>query len=271
VICQRDSHTERIDLEQYLISVVAAYVPDSYEAEMYKVMAVLFRTHIRKVFLGEAEDTTEIMEEKIQLSAYTLEEMRTLWQEDFTSEYEAIRKAVSDTEGEVLLYQGELIEPFFHECSAGKTRTLGGYPYLKAADSSQDSRAENYLTMVVLTREELAEAVRAAEGADIVIGESYEDAIRTESSDGLYVSHVSMDVASGETFSMSGERFAKILGLPSPAFSIETYNGKCRILCRGNGSGLGLSLYGADQLALEGVNYREILSRYYQIQLQSGE
>ena len=62
---------------------------------------------------------------------------------------------------------------------------------------------------------------------------------------------------------MTGDEFAYILSLNSPNFQVEEYEGKIRIITKGMGHGLGLSMYGASQLAKSGKGYEEIFKHYY--------
>ncbi len=61
----------------------------------------------------------------------------------------------------------------------------------------------------------------------------------------------------------SGEDFARWLQLASNNFYFEQYKGNLRIICLGKGNGLGLSQYGADQMAKQGKTYKKILKYYY--------
>ena len=53
------------------------------------------------------------------------------------------------------------------------------------------------------------------------------------------------------------------LHLNSACFYLSELDGKIRIVTKGIGHGLGLSQYGANELAKEGKNYQEILRYYY--------
>lgn len=63
--------------------------------------------------------------------------------------------------------------------------------------------------------------------------------------------------------SVTGEEFRTALGLKSSCFSIKEVDGQLRIVTKGLGHGFGLSMYGANELAKEGQNYRDILKYYY--------
>ena len=62
---------------------------------------------------------------------------------------------------------------------------------------------------------------------------------------------------------MSGEAFRRMLGLPSSAFTLQEVNGQTRILCQGQGHGLGFSQYGGNVLAAQGKTYAQILQHYF--------
>ena len=62
---------------------------------------------------------------------------------------------------------------------------------------------------------------------------------------------------------ISGEDFRKRLGLNSACFSIGEADGKIRIVTKGLGHGLGLSEWGANELAKQGKDYIEILKYYF--------
>ena len=76
-------------------------------------------------------------------------------------------------------------------------------------------------------------------------------------------SEYALEVQIGET-SISGEDFRNCLGLNSACFFLKEVEGEVRIVTKGLGHGLGLSQYGASEMAKEGAGYREILQYYYQ-------
>jgi SpoIID/LytB domain protein len=63
--------------------------------------------------------------------------------------------------------------------------------------------------------------------------------------------------------SFSGKEIAEIFSLPSSAFKIKKENGIFIFTCIGRGHNMGMSLYGANFLAKEGKNYKQILCYYY--------
>ena len=63
---------------------------------------------------------------------------------------------------------------------------------------------------------------------------------------------------------MKGTDFRYELNLRSTNLEIEEANNNIVITSKGFGHGVGLSQYGAQELALKGYKYDEILKHYYQ-------
>lgn len=254
------SEGERIPLEEYLTGAVAWYMPDTYEDEAYKAMAVLLRTHVRSK-MGEAQ---EIEEGQLALSRYRIEELETRFGEKFAYQYGRYQKSVEATSGEVLSYEGELIEPYFHQVSAGKTNSLSGYPYLLSVDSEMDIQAENYLSLRTVSAEEfytvLLEACQSDENApkQAVTAEELMKEITVEAGEGEYKQAIIW-----KENRIPAATVKEAFSLPSTAFVLEEYEGRIRIMTKGLGHGIGLSLYGCEKMAEDGKSYREILKHYY--------
>ena len=62
---------------------------------------------------------------------------------------------------------------------------------------------------------------------------------------------------------MKGSTLRSVLGLRSACFEWEVEDGKLVFYVTGYGHGVGMSQYGANQMAKEGADYREILTHYY--------
>ena len=164
-----------------------------------------------------------------------------------------------------MYYDGKPIHAAFHAVSAGKTRDARealqreDEPYLAQADSAMDIPSPDFLKVVFMEKEEfyskLKEACPELEAAPENILESV--VVETRDSSG-YATQVKI----GEK-TVAGEEFRGYLGLNSACFSLKEVENKVRIVTKGLGHGLGLSQYGANELAKEGKNYKEILKHYY--------
>ena len=64
------------------------------------------------------------------------------------------------------------------------------------------------------------------------------------------------------SITLTGREVRTIFGLNSTDFTIEL-NGSAVFSCIGYGHRVGMSQWGADAMAIDGKNYKEILKHYY--------
>ncbi|MCI9502942.1 MAG: SpoIID/LytB domain-containing protein [Hungatella sp.] len=246
-----------VDVEEYLVGVVAKQIPGSYEEEAIKAQAVIARTYVYRQMDGREE----VPESELDLEYLEEEQMEKLWGKPrFLEYYQKIRRAVEETGGEVLKAEGEYIEPLFHRASAGQTRDGDpAHPYLAGVDAREDMEAEDYLTVVLWTPEELTGLVRRIPGGDRVSVDQIPSSIQVIARDSAgYVTEIQFG-----SHSFDGESVRSALGLPSAAYTLEACEGGVRAVCRGQGHGYGLSQYGAHKKAALGMTAEEILAYYY--------
>ena len=245
-----------MDIEEYLAGVVAKQIPLDYQPEAIKAQAVIARTSLAAA-LG-----TEGMELPSSMSR---EEMLTLWGQDgFEKNYHVLEEAILDTQGEILTYGGEPILTSFHAVSAGKTRnapdaSIENAPYLCSVDSSWDIPSPDFLHVTFLEQEDfLKKLQQACPELDVPPDKAMEAfTIEARDSNG-YVTQAK----AGKT-PLSGESARECLGLDSACFYIKEVEGQIRIVTKGLGHGLGLSQFAANEMAKEGMEYREILQYFY--------
>lgn len=256
-----------MDLGTYLVGVVRAEMPASFELEALKAQAAAARTYtLYKLQTGGNHgDTADICTDSTDCQAYISEERaRANWGEN-ANEYEAkIEQAVKETDGETVLYGGVPILAVFHSSSAGLTRAAGevwlnDLPYLQAVDSpEQGDSIPNYYSRVEFTQEELRQKLLAAwPEADLSGGMS--GWLQGPETDGAG-SVASLSVGG---ITVKGSQLRSALGLRSACFEWEVRDGNMVFFVTGFGHGVGLSQYGANQMAADGADYREILTHYY--------
>ncbi|MEY8355900.1 SpoIID/LytB domain-containing protein [Lachnospiraceae bacterium 54-53] len=257
ILLDRKGSESYMDVEEYLPGVVAKQMPADYGKEALRAQAVIARTYI----YGKMNGQNEIKESELHMEYLEEKQMEKLWgSESFVTSYQSVEDAVRSTAKTVMMYDGKLIDPLFHRASTGKTR--GGdenHPYLQAVDSSRDVEAEGFLTMAVWSREDFAGKVNQISGdapvkADQIPG-SCQIVLRDE---GGYVEQLQIG-----TKTYTGEEIQRVLGLPSPAFGFEEYEGGVRVVCQGIGHGYGMSQYGAKCKAEEGWKAEKILPYFY--------
>ncbi len=246
-----------MDLEDYLPGVVARQMPAEFEKEALKAQAILARTYIRKQMGGE----TEIPESALDLDFLEEEQLKALWGTDkFVKYYEKIESAVEDTEGLVITWNGNLIDPLFCRASSGKTRNGDAYhSYLISADSQRDVEADGFLQMKMWTKEEFASLLSGMPEGEDLTPDMVPGCVQVVSRDSAgYIEEIQVG-----NRTCSGDEVQYALGLQSPDFFIEEYDGKIRGVCSGIGHGYGLSQYGANQKARDGWTASDILSYYF--------
>ena len=249
---------EEVPAEEFLTGVVAAEIPAEYGIETLKAQAVLARTYIYRLVDPGLE---RIREEEMDIDCLSMREMEKKWgKEHFKEYYGKIRTAVQETEGLVAEYDGELIEPFYCEASAGKTRKLAAYPYIRSVESPGDLGAGEFLCVRTFTEAEFADKIGRIggprPGSDGIAGKIQ----IIERDDAGYVKRVQIG-----DMDYSGDEVRDSLGLLSSCFRFSSADGKIRVSSKGIGSGYGFSQTGADAMEREqGSEFRELLKYYFQ-------
>ena len=239
-----------VDVEGYLVGIVAKEIPLDYQFEAIKAQVVIARTSLTAALGSGKKEFPESM---------SREEIMELWGQDgFEENYRILEKAVEDTRGEILTYEGEPVNAAFHAVSAGKTRSATE-PYLSSVNSEMDIPSPDFLTVTFMEKKDFLKKLNESCPNEEIMEENVMDAVSiVQRDEGEYV----LQVKIGET-TVTGEDFRKYLDLKSSCFYIKEVEGKIRIVTKGLGHGLGLSQYGANELAKEGKNYKEILNYYY--------
>ena len=253
---QEKKDGQEIDEEEYLAGIVAEQIALDSQPEAIKAQAVIARTSL----VCALENDEELP------ASMSREEMLSLWgQNGFEQNYRVLDEALASTQGEILVWKEKPIQAAFHAVSAGKTRdakeALGvERPYLSSVDSSIDIPAHDSLKVIYMEKKDLADKLNQACKEAGLTEESVTQGISvTKRDSGDYA----LEVAVGAQ-SMTGEEFRECLDLNSACFSIKEVEGKMRIVTKGMGHGVGLSQYGANEMAKAGSGYEEILNYYYQ-------
>lgn len=254
-----------INVYDYLVGVLAAEMPASFEPEALKAQAVAARSYLERALrVGSKHENADICADSACCQAYiTTDKMRENWGDAYESCLERIQSAVSETDGEYLAYDGEPVLAAFHSSSAGKTESSAeiwnALPYLVSVDSPEtESDVPNYISSLELSELDFRDTILHLRPDADMTGEAacwLGDIERNDS--GRVVS-----VCVGGV-SISGEELRSLFSLRSTAFEIEYKDGVFRFTVTGYGHGVGMSQYGANVMARQGADYREILEHYY--------
>lgn len=258
---------EEMDLGTYLVGVVRAEMPASFEPEALKAQAVAARTYTlyKMQSGGNHGDTADICTDSTCCQAWIAEDRaRDNWGEHADAYETKIEAAVTQTDGEVALYGGVPILAVFHSSSAGLTRAAGevwvnDLPYLQAVESPEQGDAiPNYYSRVEFTAESFRTKFLKA----------YPDADLSGSMSSWLKGAVKDPAGSVERVTvggveLKGSQLRSVLGLRSACFEWAVEGDLLVFYVTGYGHGVGLSQYGANEMAAEGADYQEILSHYY--------
>ena len=253
------------ELEEYLVQVVLSEMPASFEPEALKAQAVAARTFALKKMASRKHDGFDLCTDAACCQAWTgTEELKEKFGEDFPAVWQKASDAVGQTAGEAIYYGGELIEATYFSCSGGITEDAvavwgAEVPYLQSVISPGEEFAPRYSSDVLIPAAEFAETLRQ-ENAACSFDEKPESWVGgTTYTDGGGVKEVFIG---GQLF--SGTQLRRIFGLNSTRFDLSCSDGNFLFAVRGFGHRVGMSQYGADNMAKQGFDYRTILQYYYQ-------
>ena len=252
-----------MDMQDYLLGVVAAEMPADFAPESLKAQAVAARTYALYCRDSRRHENADVCADFACCQAYLDDgTLRKNWGADYAAKREKIAAAVAATDGEILCYGGQAIFAAFHSSSAGCTEDCGAIwselPYLVSVWSPEGADSvPNYVSTRSLSPLDFRDTLLAARpGADFS-GEPE-----------TWLGELTRDRSGRvESLTLGGERFTgaelrALFSLRSTAFTLD-YDGDFLFTVTGFGHGVGMSQYGANVLAGEGADYREILAHYY--------
>jgi stage II sporulation protein D len=237
-----------LPLEEYIKNVVSAEVGADWDMEALKVQAVISRTYA--IFQKQRNNSTNY-----DITSSVLHQVYKGANENTRISY-----AVMHTEGEVLTYNGKVIEAFYHSTSGGMTEAAEevfgkSYPYLTPVAGSCET-SPYWIWERRIPAEELEKALNVSGITEIRIGTlTSTKRIRT-----VEVTH------GGGMLTVKAADLRKLLGwnrLPSTNFTLSLDGSTYVFDGHGYGHGVGLCQWSALEMARSGMNYRDILSYFY--------
>lgn len=253
-----DGQVISMEMEVYIVGVVLAEMPASFELEALKAQAVVARTYaMKRVAEGLRHTQGAVCVDPGCCQAYiTPEEYQN--SRGTLADVLKVTAAVEATAGQVLTYEGQLAEATYFSCSGGRTEDAAAVwgttiPYLQAVDSPGEEQALPYKNTVSFTREEFAEAL----GRNLLGDPQNWLGMVTYTPGG----GVATMVVAGVSY--TGVRLRQLLNLNSTAFTMTVSDGKIWITTLGKGHRVGMSQYGAEAMAVTGSTCDAILAHYY--------
>lgn len=248
VINQTAYGNEHIPLEIYVADKLSRTMGDGFEKEALKAQAILIRTNL----LAGMEKEIRTEDDEFGKKAVT----------------DVCRIAAAETRGMYITYEGKPAHAAYCRVSNGATRKAEevlkeDYPYLTSVPCNRDFLSEEYVSVQSFGLTEFkrlweeAEAIREEEIGEKEVNtlEKFE-LVRDSAGYVTYIKYHDKWVA--------GEQFRYLFNLPSASFQIEEGEKEITFTVKGAGHGLGMSQFGANEMAKEGSTYIEIIEYFFQ-------
>jgi stage II sporulation protein D len=275
VVTLYDHYSKKLvsmDLEEYVIGVVAAEMPASFEIEALKAQAVAARTlaaYKMRALGGKGcsrYEGADVCSEFSHCQAWIPEnQMKKNWGGNYEDNVKKIKQAVFETWGEIMTYNGKPIEVFFHSTSNGKTENVeevfsASLPYYGVVESPGEENAPKYSDTVSFTIDEFIRKFKSQYKGSNLTRDNIKNQINILSyTEGGRVKEIMVGGVK-----IKGTDFRNLYGLNSTDFKLRFEGDKIIIETRGYGHGVGMSQVGANHMAGQGNSYQEILHHYYQ-------
>lgn len=245
---------EELNMEEYLVGVLAGEMPASFEMEALKAQAVASRTYAYYKVLTTNKDYDVTNDTSTQVHL-TNDQMREKWQDQYEYYFDKIKMAIDETKDEVITYNGQIIPAYYFSMSNGYTEsgmTVFGESgkYLNSVKSPEDTNHRNYEVITIYQKNEFCNALN--------IG-----------CNNINISDISRNVANRvDRIKINNKEFTgievrKLLNLRSTDFNIEINEDNLTITTYGYGHGVGMSQYGANNMAKNDYDYLTILKHFY--------
>ena len=257
----------------FIIGTVACEMSPSYHQEALKAQAVAAYTYysVKRAAERSADEPDKNLNgadfsdvPNRFPEGYTKEGMKERWGSKSGEYYDKIAAAVDEVLGQKLCYHGTPICALYHAISFGTTETAdnvwGGdnYPYLCSVPSPGDRTAPKFETTVTVTEKAFRKAIQSLDKTVSLSGKASKWIGKSQLSKAGMVLELKIG---DKTFRGTDLRTA--FDLRSACFAVEYKDGQFTFTVKGYGHGVGMSQYGANYLAEQGADYREILSFYY--------
>jgi len=260
-----------MDFGEYLKGVVAGEMPASFNDEALKAQAVAARSYI--LVRAKGYEKNGIPDEHKGALACTdpnhckawlsQQDIIDRWGEDWMTNYWGkISASVTSTTGVIMTYNGEPVNAVFHSTGSGHTENSkdvwgGDVPYLVGVESVGDISSPKFASQSIISIADFKSKVIALypdavwqDGTPVI-----SDTVRSDAG-GL------ISVSTGG-ITIKGTLFRTMLELRSTNVTFTEQDGNLIMDVKGTGHGVGMSQYGANYLAGQGMGYADILKTYY--------
>ena len=248
----------QLPIETYVKYVLPSEMPKTFHEEALKAQAVCARTfayaHIRN--------------QSYAMYGANLDDSTSFQVYHATGRYEETDAAVDTTAGEIITCNGELVTCYYFSTSAGMTNDMSVWgsetPEYIAMRESEDTESPFYRWKAYLDGDLKAVEVVSSNSAgyvtEVKLVYDKETVTLTKENDirkalGVYLQ---------ETVLNNGKVRTDLSMIPSANFKVSEVSDTQIVLEGGGfGHGIGMSQYGADQMAKAGFGYKAIIEHYF--------
>ena len=260
-----------VDEKEFCCGALGYEMAPLYEIEALKAQCTACYTHFCMLREKQQNDpdpelkgadlSADLSKNQIWLSD---DAMKKKWGNLYERSRERINKAVDECFGKVLCDdKGGLIDAAYFALSSGNTensKDIFGFdsPYLRSVPSPFDLKAPDQISKKTVSRDDLLAALKAL-NKEMKLPEKADG--RTGTPERTNAGSVlKIRIGSCE---FTGAEIREAFGLRSSNFDVTDNGDSFELTVRGYGHGVGMSQYGANSLAQQGSDYKEILRHYY--------
>lgn len=251
-----------LSMDEYIKGVVLGEMPITFELEALKAQAIVARTYTKFKLKNSpnVHENADMCDDINCCQAYKTKEYAfASWNdEEENAKWQKLEDSINQTSNLVITYSGEIIESFFHSHSGGQTENIKyvwgdiEIPYLKSVVGNE---GDSYQDTKTFTKTEFKELIKdKVPKFDIKSSK-----IQIED----YTGSGRVNKLKIDDIEIKATELRRILGIRSTNFRIEETDENITFYTVGYGHGVGMSQYGANQMALDGKKCEEIIKHYY--------
>lgn len=248
---------DSIGLEEYIVGVLAGEMPIYFELEALKAQAVAARSYALKRMEYNKDNEYDVVDSIMNQVYLDRNYLKEAWGSSYTSNINKLIRAVNETSGEYLDYDGGIADALFFSTSNGYTENSDvvfsfDVPYLKSVDSKWDESVSSvFHSSITISVSDFLQKMKISNSDKVV----FSDIVKSDTGRVISININGVDFKGMDVYNN--------LGLKSLDFSLEQVGSNVVINTSGYGHGVGMSQYGALGMAKNGYNYRDILFHYY--------
>lgn len=255
-----------VNIKDFLIRSVACEMDPDFETEALKAQTVAAFTYFKNL-QNNKKDELKNYDFKVNSENriyYMKEEtLKERWGENYEKYREKFSNLVESVLGEVLKKDGEYIEALYFSISSGNTENIadvfgGDETYLVSVPSPYDQLSPGYLSKKEVTIKEFISTIENKLNKTGIIEDQNNMIGQIERTKTGMVKNIKIG-----NENITGRKMREFFNLRSANFDIEKIDDKIIFTVRGYGHGVGMSQYGANEMAKQGASYSQILSWYY--------